>query len=184
MSALFVSLPSIRDVLLIAGVVSFVASLLALQFWSGAYHQRCYSSSGLLVPGQTRSCGPAAPCEVSEECKVGTQYRRNVLNFDNAGFSLFLVISATTLGRWGDDALLLQGAAGDVVWLYFVIATAFGFILMNLILAVLISALAENLGRKETVGVVVSPNRVPRPTFGAYKACLVDSKIWLKARQR
>eukprot|EP01065_Artemidia_motanka_P000584 TRINITY_DN10272_c0_g1_i1.p1 TRINITY_DN10272_c0_g1~~TRINITY_DN10272_c0_g1_i1.p1 ORF type:complete len:2172 (+),score=636.31 TRINITY_DN10272_c0_g1_i1:53-6517(+) len=192
--ALLAALPMMGDVLMLITLLAFIFALFAFQLWKGAFHRKCYwDNSGTLEPvvnDSERLCGARDCADVpglNITCTVQrSRYTRDILNFDNSGTSIFLVLRVLTVDSWHVDAEMLQDSTGELSWVFFVILTLIGgYLGLNLIIAVLCSVFSESSQRsKQLQNVVVPKEEVVAPSHTEYMLSVPPSDRRVKRKKR
>jgi hypothetical protein len=166
-SALIASAPRMRDVLLLLTFVLFIFSVLGLQLFSGAMHQRCYADINdyalnnvtgrrvkigthkELVPYDTALCSQTTfwghQCPTNTSCEVHKDiYMEPVFHYDNFGNAFLSVFHIVSGDNWPQNVWQIQGSSGSAYFLFgFVCIIVGGQFCLNLILAILSSEYNE-----------------------------------------
>eukprot|EP00808_Paulinella_micropora_P016231 g27052.t1 len=150
--ALFSATLALRNVMALLTFLFVIYSVLGVQLYAAALHQRCYliATNGTLLDGPFDFCskmsGLGAQCDTAAgfQClTIGPPLESGLVSFDNVGVAMLLVYRMVTMEDFLWVMYAIMDAEGGVMCLYFISLTILtSFFAMNLILAVVFDSFA------------------------------------------
>ena len=155
--ALALSLPLLRDALILIFFFFIVFGYMGLELWMGLFRVRCFDiDSGLEVePHLFNACSLnnvyvfGAPvgrdCPAGQFCGVSREnFNYGVTSFDNIFVAFITIFQCITLEGWADIMYISMDVFSPATVIYFVLLLIFGtFVLLNLLLAVVVSKFGQ-----------------------------------------
>jgi len=155
--ALALSLPLLRDALILISFFFVVFGYMGLELWLGLFRARCFDlKTGLEVqPHIFNACAlnnvyvfgvpVGRDCDAGQFCGVSREnYNYGVTSFDNIFVAFITIFQCITLEGWADIMYLTMDIFSPVTVIYFAMLLIFGtFVLLNLLLAVVVSKFGQ-----------------------------------------
>ena len=144
-TALIAAVPLIADVLALILFLIVLFGVFGVQLWSGVLRQRCVDADTFLLAEDTlrpcsltpfgRQCADGLVClDVAENPNFG------VTSFDHMGAASLVILQGLTREGWADVMYDLMDGYAESSSIYFIVLIGIGgFLVMNLLLAVLVA---------------------------------------------